>query len=521
VTRVLDCTGRSRLLQSAAVRSPRSRSVALAGSIVSVVLVATVGATPGSPFQPVLPAAAQPWGPFRWLAGLMAIDALGDGALVAVAVFAMVFAAVAFVFVLREAWRGTISPQLVIGLAVAYHVVVLLLPLLFSRDVYSYAYYGRIAGIRHANPYVATPSDYPNDALWLYVGPRWVDTPAVYGPLFTMFSSLVVRIFDNVTALIVAFRLIAAAASLATIAIVVKLVRDVRPGREAFAVALIGLNPVVLFQSVASGHNDLLVAMSVAGGVALVFARRDLLATAVVALGALVKATAAVPLLLLIVAAAARSEPGRRGRTLGTHLAVVAAIALVFAAPFLQMQDPSLGMVELAQHEGWLAPSRFFTRLLNTVSGDTLGVVSRLAFGAGLAAAVFLVARSLVRRAPDISPEAQGAAWGWGLLFLMLLGPVLLPWYVTWILPVAWLIPRVPRLVLVGAGAALAVSQWVAEPTRFPVAYDVNVLFGHYVLTPVVIGLLGWLVLDLLRRVRAGVPLEQEEPDVPAAARPQ
>ncbi|MGH2660154.1 MAG: glycosyltransferase 87 family protein, partial [Actinomycetota bacterium] len=268
-------------------------------------LVATVGATPGSPFQPVLPAAAQPWGPFRWLAGLMALDALGDGALVAVAVFAMAFAAVAFVFVLREAWRGTISPQLVIGLAVAYHVVVLLLPLLFSRDVYSYAYYGRIAGIRHANPYVATPSDYPNDALWLYVGPRWVDTPAVYGPLFTMLSSLVVRIFDNVTALIVAFRLIAAAASLATIAIVVKMVRDVRPGREAFAVALIGLNPVVLFQSVASGHNDLLVALSVAGGVALVFARRDLLATAVLALGALVKATAAVPLLLLIVAAAA------------------------------------------------------------------------------------------------------------------------------------------------------------------------------------------------------------------------
>src|SRR3546814_4695308 len=53
--------------------------------------------------------------------------------------------------------------------------------------------------------------------------------------------------------------------------VVAGLVRRVRPEREAFAVALVGLNPVVLFQSAASGHNDLLVALAIAVALALVF----------------------------------------------------------------------------------------------------------------------------------------------------------------------------------------------------------------------------------------------------------
>ena len=38
----------------------------------------------------------------------------------------------------------------------------------------------------------------------------------------------------------------------------------------------------------------------------------------------------------------------------------------------------------------------------------------------------------------------------------------LLPWYVTWALPVLWLLPKVPRFVLLGTSTALAVSQFTA-----------------------------------------------------------
>ena len=93
----------------------------------------------------------------------------------------------------------------------------------------------------------------------------------------------------------------------------------------------------------------------------------------------------------------------------------------------------------------------------------------------------------------------------------MLLCPVLLPWYVTWALPLAWVLPRSPRLVLLGTSIALGLSQWTAEPARFPAAYDANVLIGHYVITPVVIALLGWLLLDGRRRWRGGLSLEDDQ----------
>ncbi len=487
-------------------------------SAVGVLLVSVVAATPGSPFQPVLPAGAGPSGPLRWLSGVVGLDAVQGNALAAAGVGAIMVAVAGFLLALREAWRGALSLRLVIGLAVAYHVVVLLLPLLFSRDVYSYAFYGRIASAHHANPYVATPADFPGDPLSALVGPKWRSTPAVYGPAFTVLSGGITKAVASVPNLIVAFRLLAAAASLATLLVVASLARRLRPERAAFAAAALGLNPVVLFQSVGSGHNDLLVALSVAGGLALLVSRRELLATAALTLGTLVKATAVVPLLLLIVVAVARREPGRRWAALWRHLLVAGGIAAAFAAPFLQTKDPSLGMVELAQHEGWLAPSRFFRRILDAVSGDTLGIVARVAFPLAFAVAVFVIGREVARRARDLGPDAQGAGWGWGMLFLMLLGPVLLPWYVTWVLPLAWLLPRVPRLVTISVSAALSVSQFTAEPARFGSAYAANVWLGHWVVTPFVIALLVWLGIDLRRRVIGAVPLHADPGDVPAGA---
>ena len=129
--------------------------------------------------------------------------------------------------------------------------------------------------------------------------------------------------------------------------------------------------------------------------------------------------------------------------------------------------------------------------------------------------------RSAQRTADErVAVFELGASWGWSLLFLMLLGPILLPWYVVWALPLVWLVPRVPRLVLLGTSVALGVSQWTAEPGRFRGAYDTNVLVGHYAITPVVIALLGWLLLDGWRRWRGGLAL-QDEQEVPEPAREQ
>jgi hypothetical protein len=122
-------------------------------------------------------------------------------------------------------------------------------------------------------------------------------------------------------------------------------------------------------------------------------------------------------------------------------------------------------------------------------------------------------------RARGLKPEGQVAAWAWALLVFMLCAPVLLPWYVAWVLPVVWLLPRVPRLAAVVVSTALSVSEVMAEPLRGREIFEGMVLGLHYVITPVVFLVLVWLLVDLRRRLREGVPLEAEREDVPARAR--
>lgn len=490
---------------------PRVAWPAVAAAVGGFLAEAVVASVPGSPLQPILAPGADPGGPFVWIAETIGLDRLGS-ALPVASVLGVAAGMAGFLVLLRAAWRGEITMRLALGLSVAFHLAIVLLPLLVSRDVYSYIAHGQIVSVHHANPYVETPADFPSLLTRVLVGPKWVDTPSVYGPLFSHLAGLVTRTSTRLDVLVDAFRLIAIAASVATTFVIGALARRVWPSRAAFAIVAFGLNPVILFQSAASGHNDLLVALAVAIAAYLLVRDRTIWAVAVLTCGALIKATVFLPLLLLVVWVVWRRSGSERLRAGAVHAGVAIAIVAIVAAPFVQLHDPTLGMLELSSHEGWLAPSRFFRRVLDAISGDTLGVVARVAFMLALAAAVVWLVRAVARVAASGRPSTELlGGWGWSLLVLTLLGPVLLPWYLAWSLPLIWILPRVPRVSLVVLSGVLALSQWTAEPLRFPEAYDLNVLIGHYALTPIVIGLLVWLALDLRRRLAIPLALHDEE----------
>jgi hypothetical protein len=290
----------------------------------------------------------------------------------------------------------------------------------------------------------------------------------------------VTRMSTRLDVLVDAFRLIAIGASLVTTFVIGAVSRRVRPSRAAFAVAAFGLNPVILFQSAASGHNDLLVGLAVAAAAWCVIRDRTVWAIAILTCGALIKATVFLPLVLLVVWVTWRRPASERLRAGAAHAGVALAIVAIVAAPFFQLHDPTLGMRELSSHEGWLAPSRFFRRILDAVSGDSLGVVARVAFLLALVVVVLWLVRAVSRAAASGRPTTEVlGGWDWSLLALTLLGPVLLPWYLAWSLPLIWILPRVPLVSSIVLSGVLALSQWTAEPLRFPEAYDVNVLIGH------------------------------------------
>src|SRR5207237_9325678 len=66
--------------------------------------------------------------------------------------------------------------------AVTVQAVPLAAPLLLSKDAYLYWGEARVLTVHHANPYRATPADYPADPAFPYVSESWRAQPTPYGP---------------------------------------------------------------------------------------------------------------------------------------------------------------------------------------------------------------------------------------------------------------------------------------------------------------------------------------------------
>jgi hypothetical protein len=486
---------------------------AITGSVVSFAVVALIAATPSSPYHPILPDDYSD-GPLGLVARLLFLDRIPHGILIALGFVAMVSAGAAFLVILYACEQGLIPVRTVIMMTLGYCAAILVLPLLLSRDVYSYTYYGRIVAVYHGNPYVVTPSNYPASDIAKYLWYGWRDTPSVYGPVFVWMSAAIAAMFHSITQTIFVFRAIALGATLGSVWFVYRTLQLLRPQKSAYAVAFIGLNPVVLFHTAGGGHVDALVMLSIAAAIYLLATDRALPATAVLTLGALVKVSAAVPLVLLIVFVASRTEPARRARVLASHLGLSIGIAAAVSLPFMQATNPTLGMVQLVQHASWIAPPELMERLFQgageLVAGHPGGVVgivlARVGMYSALAAGVFLIVRQVSRRAAGEDLTYLAAAWGWSLLVMMLFSPTLFPWYFCWVLPVAWAVPTVPRRTLEIAFLALCMSQLTTENFQLPSWMHINLPIGH----PVLIVLLVWFLRDLWHHLREGVPLDTD-----------
>jgi hypothetical protein len=166
-------------------------------------------------------------------------------------------------------------------------------------------------------------------------------------------------------------------------------------------------------------------------------------------------------------------------------------------------------MLELTTRQGWLAPSRFVLVVVrgaaNAVGGDVAGdvasVVVRAAFPIAFVWVLVVLLRHLARAPARIEPVVVAAAMGWAALISLMVSPVLLPWYVAWLIPLAWVLPRSARGGAVLISVALALTELVAEPSRAPRVWEAMVFGLHWVATPLILLVLIRVLLDVRRRV--------------------
>ncbi|MDQ1373384.1 MAG: alpha,6-mannosyltransferase, partial [Actinomycetota bacterium] len=326
----------------------------------------------------------------------------------------------------RDVWIGT---TLLLLVAVA-------VPPQSSKDLWSYASYGRSVSTYHESPYTHTPRDHPQDPINRRVSRGWIGVSSVYGPAFTAVSAIgTAAAGDSPLRVRLFFQGLAAAALLAALAVLH------RRGAPAGALAMVGLNPLAAASIVNNGHNDLLIGVAVLLAVLLARERRGAVAGVAVGLACLIKVAAVVPLGALVV------WLWRRDRVQGMR-AAAAGGGVIVGGYLLAGGVTALRPLQTASR---YVSGNSVWHLVRNARGTNTVLPGTLVWGA--VALVIMAIAVGWRRRPD--PVAVTIA---AVLAYLLAAPYALPWYVGWVLPavaltwrsrLAWLATAYPAVALI------------------------------------------------------------------------
>lgn len=185
-----------------------------------------------------------------------------------------------------------------------------------TTDLYGYVARGYLFAQLHQNPMILKASILP--------GGFAVDRPeAPYGPAWLLIAGAVSLLGgENLLANMLAFKVIAAVCTLVAIWLVDVLARNLFPERRFRVLVLFAWSPLLLFEAIGNGHNDIVMMACVLAAFCLMLRGKAQMSFALLVLGALIKYVSAafVPLWLVYELhhyarkrKAARATPARSG----------------------------------------------------------------------------------------------------------------------------------------------------------------------------------------------------------------
>ena len=314
-----------------------------------------------------------------------------------------------------------------------WSVPMIIAPPLFSRDVFSYAAQGEMTSY-HLSPYILGPFSLGSSPYVAPVDPLWGNAPAPYGPLFLWIDGTITRItHHNHLATVVGLRLLEVAA-VALMAYALPLLARAM-GRSAGEAFVLGaLNPLVLLTLIGGAHNDALMAAFLTLGIAKAMQKKPLWGFFFCACAAAIKAPAALG--MVYVAWTCVSPYVSKRERLRPFLYAGAIGAFVLGVS-TWMAGFGFGWVKNLLSNGtvrsWAAPATGVGMAITSVShglGVSVSETSILSVTRtlGLMLAVALCLWLLL--------NANRRGWvrslGVSLLLLVVLGPVVQPWYLVW-----------------------------------------------------------------------------------------
>jgi alpha-1,6-mannosyltransferase len=347
-----------------------------------------------------------------------------------------------------------------------------------ANDIFTYVNHGEQLANFGVNPLVVPAQDVTGLMSSTYSG--FVDTVSNYGPVWTWIEAAVVRASDmrvpdsafdlpsasrgaehgfSILEPVLGFKFIAVAAYLMMALLIYRYLRQHAPERAVAGLLFFAWNPLILFEYAVNGHNDALMITLVLAA-ALLWQRRHILwMVLVLTLALLVKIPPVFlfPLLFLsgIRRAATQSDQKIFLFATGSMLAVI-----LIGIAYLSLPDGAQALRNLDNRADLFTHSlpAIVRLLLRPFTGiETASDIARS--GALLSLGLFLGLRMRdVWKKPNHAIESAYAAW----LFLLLFATLWFqPWYVTWLVPLAALVPRTSARIQAGLFSMTVTGSYI------------------------------------------------------------
>lgn len=329
----------------------------------------------------------------------------------------------------------------ILGVAAGLSVLLVLMPPLVSRDIFSNIFYGKIGAVYKQNPYVITPQRFLDDPLMAFLSTNWKNTGVVYAPLYTVFSIGLVKITGSgIIANIYSFKTAMALFHLINIFLVWKLLEELAPQRQAFGTMLYAWSPLVLIETAGGGHNDIMMITFALAALWLILRKHDIPAFVLLTLSVMVKyITALFLVVFLIYLMKEKSLWRERILALIGYGIIFFFIVLVLFGPFWQ------GIHTLDSTRQNLALSNTYS-----LSWQITHVVQVIFRGIGLPAGTanslgstlikglgwLILLGSLTYFSLKVKERAEmPEAWTMVVVAYLLTAGYILPWYFVWLIP--------------------------------------------------------------------------------------
>ncbi|MFL5762053.1 MAG: glycosyltransferase 87 family protein [Thermomicrobiales bacterium] len=306
-------------------------------------------------------------------------------------------------------------------------------------DIFIYAVRSRLFTEYGLNPLAAYPRDFSGDPYMRFASADWANSVSPYGPLWNLIAAPATYLGGNNIGIAVAlFKVLAIISALAGAAMIYLALRHVRPNSAATGALVFLWNPLLLWEGVGNGHNDLVLMVFVLAAFYAWYARWDGIVIPLLVAGATLKY---MPLLLIPFAGLAvfsRASTWRARARVVLLSAVGSAVAI--AVGFFPFYDFD------ASKRSFDSQNAYYITSLPSIAINewqdrynifdiihVTDLIGRCAVGIGLVVGAILILHN-PERWPRLAFELT-------FVYLLVATPSMRNWYAIWLLGIVAVLP--------------------------------------------------------------------------------